>query len=252
MVFLQPVKTAMRWSGEQLLDSLFPPRCFACGELSGAPHSLCAACWGEMDFISDPVCDCCGVPFPHSMGDAALCMPCLTSPPPYTRARSVFLYTDESRALITGYKYHDRTQATPMFATWLQRAVLPHGQEFDVIVPVPLHLTRLLQRRYNQAALLARALSKSSGHPFLPRALERTRRTPAQAGLNREERLQNVQDAFAVPHRQKNTIEGKNVLLVDDVMTTGATLNACTQALLKGGAQSVFVLTLARTLPGEV
>lgn len=237
---------------QEALDTLFPPRCFACGEMVGGQGSLCAACWGEVDFISAPMCRHCGMPFEVDAGEGGECMPCLQSPPPYATARAVFRYEGESRRLITGYKYYDRTQATPMFARWLARAGAEQLEAADVVVPVPLHPWRLLRRRYNQSALLARALGKLAKKPVLADGLKRIRYTPQQAGLTREQRLENVENAFAVPARRMASLSAKTVILVDDVLTTGATLNACTEALLQAGAKEVHVLVLARTVLKDV
>lgn len=237
---------------ENTLNTLFPPRCFTCGEMVSEHGSLCGACWGGVDFISAPLCNRCGVPFEIDVGENEECMPCLQTPPPYASARAVFRYEGDSRRLITGYKYYDRTLATPMFSRWLARAGASQLAASEVVVPVPLHPWRLLMRRYNQSALLAVALGKLAGKPALPDALRRTRHTTPQAGLTREERLANVRDAFAVSPKRATTIAGKRVLLIDDVLTTGATLNACAEALLEAGAQEVHVLVLARTVLADV
>jgi ComF family protein len=234
------------------LDILFPPRCFSCGEMVGEHGNICGECWSGVDFISAPLCRCCGMPFELDTAEGEECMPCLQSPPPYAAARAVFRYEGDSRRLITGYKYYDRTLASPMFARWMARAGAELLAQAEVIVPVPLHRRRLVQRRYNQSALLALALGKATQKPVLVDALKRTRHTPQQAGLTREQRQENVKDAFAVNTRHKDMLSDKAVLLVDDVLTTGATLNACTQALLERGAKAVYVLTVARTTLDDV
>jgi ComF family protein len=234
------------------LDTLFPPRCFGCGEMVEATGNLCGSCWSAVDFISAPLCRRCGTPFELDAGAESDCMPCLQSPPPYDSARAVFRYEGDSRRLITGYKYHDRTLATPMFARWLARAGAAQLAQAEVIVPVPLHPWRLLRRRYNQSALLAAALGRLCDKPVQADALRRTRHTTPQAGLTREQRLRNVEDAFAITLRRQPAIAGRRVLLVDDVLTTGATLDACTQALKRAGAQEIYVLVLARTTLDDV
>lgn len=242
----------LRQLAGRTLDTLFPPRCFSCNALTAEQGNLCAACWAEVDFISAPMCGRCGMPFAHEVGEAGECMACLHSPPPYDAARAVFRYEGGSRRLVTGYKYYDRTLATPMFARWLARAAGAQLGRTDVIVPVPLHRWRLLRRRYNQSALLARELGRVTGIPFHADALRRTRHTAQQAGLTREERLENVRDAFAVPAKRLQHIDGKSVMLVDDVLTTGATLHACTGALRAAGAEAVYVVTLGRTTLEDV
>lgn len=253
MAFLTALPGFASFAAKAAMDMLFPPRCFSCDALTGNAHGLCAACWEGIDFISAPYCLRCGTPFPHEMGGPAVeCMPCLTTPPPYARARAVFCYDERSRRIVTGYKYHDRTQATPMLSQWLQRAGQDIGDGIDGIVAVPLHRWRLIRRRYNQSALLAEGLARLMHKPVLRGALGRTRHTRQQAGLTREERLTNVEGAFAVPLRHAGKVQGKRLLLVDDVLTTGATLNACTEALLAAGAAEVRVLTLARTVGDEI
>lgn len=228
------------------VDVLFPPRCFVCGELVDAQSDVCSTCWSELDFISRPFCARCGDPFEYAMKDAEYCMACLQAPPPFASARAVLRYGPTARRLIAGFKYYDRTQATPMFGRWLARSGADNLPGVDAIIPVPLHPKRLVSRRYNQAALMAKSLGRHAGKPVWVNGMRRTRHTPQQAGLTRAERLQNVRDAFAPNPVCENLLPGKTILLVDDVMTTGATLNACTTALLDAGAKDVHILTLAR------
>lgn len=182
------------------------------------------------------------------MGENVLCGECMRTRPSYARGRSAFRYDEHSKSLIIQLKYHDQTQLAPIYSSWLVKTGKELITASDVIVPVPLHYLRFVGRRYNQSALLTQALAKQTGLLHLPDALKRTRRTPPQAGLTRAQRLDNVKGAFAIHPKRKEAVKGKSVLLVDDVMTTGATLNQCTNALLKAGATSVNVLTLARTV----
>lgn len=232
-------------------DTLFPPRCPACSEPVAQQGALCGECWREMQFITDPRCHRCGLPFEYGMGQELLCGRCMESPPAFTRALSVFRYDDTSRKQVLAFKFHDRTQLAPVFGQWLARA----GNEFapltDVILPVPLHYRRLLQRRYNQAALLSYALGKQVKLPVLPDVLLRKKPTSSQSGLSRKGREDNLRGAFTVPKAKRAQIKGKSVLLVDDVMTTGATLNACARVLHDAGVKDVYGLTLARTVLGE-
>lgn len=248
----RPWEVMLKHLAAATLDTLFPPRCHCCGVLVEAQGNLCGTCWAGVEFISAPLCHRCGMPFEIDPGEQGECMPCLQTPPPYASARAVFRYEGESRRLVTGYKYHDHTHATPMFARWLARAGAQMVAECEVVVPVPLHPWRLLWRRYNQSALLAQGLGRLAGKPVLPDGLRRTRHTTPQAGLTREERLRNVQGAFTVNPKRAARLAGKRVLLVDDVLTTGATLNACAEALLSAGAQEVHVLVLARTVLEDV
>jgi ComF family protein len=234
------------------VETLFPARCAACREAVGAHGALCARCWGEIHFITDPLCHRCGLPFPHAMGGGiALCGRCMAEPPAFTEARAVFRYDGSSRAQILALKYHDKTQLAPVFAAWLARAGKDYAAKTQLILPVPLHYWRLLGRRYNQAALLAHALSKHTGLPVATDALTRIRVTSSQAGLTRRGREDNVRGAFAVPSAKRALLKGMSVLLVDDVMTTGATLAACARALHDAGVRDVYVLTLARTVVAD-
>ncbi|OFX10696.1 MAG: amidophosphoribosyltransferase [Alphaproteobacteria bacterium RIFOXYD12_FULL_60_8] len=229
------------------LDALLPPQCLGCGELVDAPGALCPTCWEGIRFISQPCCARCGLPFElpdTEEGAPSLCAGCIAEPPDFDQARSVLLYDDASRGLILKFKHADRTEGAPAYARWLARAGAEMLAECDVIAPVPLHRWRLFLRRYNQAALLARHLGRLSGKPVAPDLLTRCRATPTQGGLDRRGRLGNVKGAFASPRPAR--VEGKTVLLIDDVFTTGATVGECAKALRRAGAERVFVLTLAR------
>lgn len=234
------------------LDLLLPPRCLACGGLVGQAHSLCADCWRAVSFIAPPLCARCGYPFEFDEGEGALCGVCTRDPPPWERARAAFRYDDRSRALVLAFKYRDRTDAAKAFGQWLARAGEELLAEADLLVPVPLHWTRLFSRRYNQAALLAQAVAKTAGVPVAPMALKRRRRTPPQTGLDRTGRRRNMRGAFAVPVRQAGRVEGRRVVLIDDVLTTGATAGGCVAALREAGAASVDVLTLARVVAPQL
>ena len=230
------------------LDLIFPPQCLKCHGRVPLHGTLCVGCWKEVPFIADPYCACCGLPFEFSLGEGALCAGCVSERPEFSRARAAFSYDDASRTLITALKYNDQLHLASTYGTWIAKA----GQELlaasDLIVPVPLHWRRFLGRRYNQSALLAQALSKKTGIPAVPDALKRIRHTATQTGLSRQQRLKNLQGAFVIHNRYADTIRGKSVLLVDDVFTTGATINQCSRVLLHGGATHVNVLTLARKI----
>ena len=231
-----------------LLNLLFPPQCLHCDALVPTHGTLCLSCWQAVSFITQPYCACCGLPFEFSIGDEALCGECLRARPDFSRARAALRYDEHSKALILKLKYHDQTHLAAIYGAWLAKAGQPLVAASDVIVPVPLHYWRFVSRRYNQSALLAQALSKACGLPCLPDGLQRTRKTASQAGLTRAQRFDNVRGAFAANRKYTARLAGKSVLLVDDVMTTGATLEQCTKALLKAGAATVNVLTLARTV----
>lgn len=221
------------------LDAVLPPRCLACGEIVGEAGVLCGACWREIAFIAPPFCERCGLPFPHEA--SGICAACAAAPPHYERARAVFRYDDASRKLVIAFKHADKTHTAPAYGAWMRRAGAALVQEADLLVPVPLHWTRLFRRRYNQAALLAYAIDRSKVAPDL---LVRRRRTPSQGHLGRSARSRNVAGAFAL--RSGAAVKGKRLLLVDDVMTTGATVGECARILRRAGAARVDVLTLAR------
>lgn len=231
-----------------VLDALLPPRCAACGEPADRPRSLCLACWSALRFVTRPLCAVCGDPFETAPPGEPVCGDCLAAPPPWGRARSALRYDDASRPLVLGFKHGDRLHLAALLAGWMQAAGADLLAGAEVIVPVPLHRWRLLARRYNQAAVLAQALGRGTGVPVADAALLRVRRTPSQGRLSRDQRARNVQGAFRVAERQRPVIEGRRVLLVDDVLTTGATAAACTRALLRAGAGGVDLLTLARVV----
>ena len=230
------------------LDLLLPPRCLACGEPVATPGTLCAACWPDVRFLSAPHCAICGYPFEFDSGPNALCPACMRERPAYDRARAALRYDEGSARLVVALKHADRTDAAPTYGAWMARAGAELIADCDVLVPVPLHRLRLLARRYNQSALLAHAVAAASGKPVAPDALKRVRRTRSQGRMNRRERAANVRGAFAVRRGREARVEGRRVLLIDDVLTTGATVAACTRALNTAGAAEVDVLTLARVV----
>jgi predicted amidophosphoribosyltransferase len=208
-------------------DVLVPPACFACSEPVAEQGLLCPSCFPRLRRIGPPHCRCCGLPFGHSAEavEAGLCASCLEYPPSFERARAAWVYDEASKPLLLAFKYGDRTELAPAFARAMASAGAALLAEADVIAPVTLHRLRLISRRYNQAALLAHALGSITGKPVAPALLRRTRRTAPLAGR----------------------LGGARVLLIDDVLTSGATANACSEALLAAGASAVDVLTVART-----
>jgi ComF family protein len=261
MTVLQTLGSRLRPAARLALDALLPPQCLSCAEIVSEPGALCAACWAKLRFINAPHCGICGWPFemdPNG-GEAAdgapsgdlVCGACLREPPKFDRARAVLAYDDASRGLILGFKHADRTHAAPAFARWMARAGAELLVTADIIAPVPLHWSRLLARRYNQAALLGNGLATLTGKTSLPDLLIRRRRTPSQGWLSRSERLRNVAGAFAVRPSRLPQVRGRRVLLVDDVLTTGATVGACAAVLRRAGAASIDVLALARVIRPE-
>lgn len=246
MAMSVPVPASMRKFGAAALDLLLPPQCLACRAIVAEPGALCGPCFAKLRFITAPCCAACGLPFEFDPGADALCGDCIRRRPAYGRARAVFRYDDASRGLVLAFKHGDRIDAAPAYARWLARAGGELIAEADAIAPVPLHWSRLFRRRYNQSALLANALARITGRAVTPDLLRRRRRTPPQGGMGRAERVRNVRGAFALgPGR---AVAGKRILLIDDVLTTGATAEACAAVLTKAGAKAVDVLTLARVV----
>jgi len=232
-----------------LIDLIFPPLCMACRVQVSDPGAFCPKCWQEIQFLDGPMCDCCGLPFELDPGSDSRCAACLASPPAYDNARAVMRYDEKSRGPILALKHADRLDLAPAFARWLERSGSGLLTQCDVILPVPLHPLRLWTRRYNQSAEVARALGRLSGKPIHFAALKRSRHTPSQGVMpSATARRRNMQGAFHVSARHKSAIAGRNTLLVDDVLTTGATVNACARALKRAGAAKVFVLVLARVV----
>jgi ComF family protein len=246
MPSLAALAAGLKHGGTRLLDIVLPPRCLKCAATVDANGALCARCWSEVGFLAQPHCAACGLPFEFDLGADALCGACAREPPVFERARAAFRYEDASKDLILRFKHADRTDSAPAFARWMARAGAALLAEADLIAPVPLHWMRLFVRRYNQAALLTSALARLSGKPAVNDLLVRRRRAPSQGGLGAAARRRNVAGAFAVHPRHRDLVEDRRVLLVDDVLTTGATVSACAAVLLRAGARAVDVLTLAR------
>jgi ComF family protein len=238
----------LRRLGRRLLDVVLPPQCLACGRIVEDLGGLCPECWEAMDFIAAPQCAACGRPFEYPMETDALCGACARRPYPFRRARAALVYDDASRGLLIAFKHGDRTDAAPAYGRWLHQAGVLMLADCHLIVPVPLHWTRLFARRFNQAALLAHALGRVAGLPVADRLLMRRRRTPSQGRLSADGRRRNVAGAFAISAAGRLQVMGKNVLLVDDVFTTGATVSACARVLRAAGATAVDVVTLARVV----
>lgn len=235
------------WSGRAVVDAVLPPRCLVCRTAVEAQGSLCVDCWSGLDFIAGPVCASCGLPFAFEIGPGAVCAACAARPPRFDRARSALVYGETSRDLILGLKHGDRLEMAPTLARWLARPGAELIAEADLVAPVPLNRWRLLARRHNQAALIAAALP-GAGPKLAPDLLIRRRRTPSQGGLTARERRRNVAGAFAVRPSWREKLKGKRILLVDDVHTTGATLEACARSLKRAGAAGVDALTVARVV----
>lgn len=234
------------------LDLVYPPVCAGCGVLLGSKASLCPHCWSKLAFIERPYCEVLGTPFSHDLGPGILSADAIANPPPFDRLRSVALYDDLARVLVHSLKYRDRTDLAPMMAQWMLRAGDGAVQAADVVVPVPLHRFRLIWRKFNQSAELARAVARLSGKPVLIDALRRTKRTRRQVGLGPRAREENVRGAFSLTPQGREALFGRCVVLIDDVYTTGATVAAATRTLKRAGVADVTVLTFARALAAPI
>jgi ComF family protein len=229
------------------LDIALPTLCVACREPVHG-EGVCAACWSKLSFIAAPYCPRLGIPFVYDPGPELLSMEAIANPPAYSRARAAVRYDDVARTLVHALKYQDRTDLAPAMGRWMARAGQPLLGEADLLVPVPLHWKRGWSRRYNQSGALARVIERQSGVKLVTGALQRVRQTQQQIGLSRNERASNVQGAFKVAPDRKSDIAGRRVVLVDDVLTSGATVDACARALLRAKAAQVDVLVFARVV----
>lgn len=227
---------------EKTLNIIIPHKCMLCNTI--VDEGLCSDCWGRINFISEPVCQVCGVPFEYD-SEHELCSSCIKKSPAFDKASSVFLYDEFSRPLITKFKYSDNLHFLPYLAKMLNSKTAELKADF--IVPVPMHYSKMIFRKYNQSALLAKELGKISHRYVLFDGLIKTRNNPPQASLARDDRKGNVKDAFNINPKRQNVLKGKNILLVDDVMTTGSTISECAKLLKSAGAVKVFVATLSRT-----
>lgn len=234
--------------GRAVLNVVLPPRCAVCGVTIEDEGALCAGCWSSIRFLAPPECACCGYPFEYVVPERTFCAACTRRQPEFDRARAVFAYEESSRGLILAFKHADRTHDAPAFGRWLARAGHELLLDADLIVPVPLHRWRLFRRRYNQAALLAQSLGRISENQVVVDLLVRHRHTRTQGRMSRTARIRNVRGAFSVRDKWQESLRGRRVLLVDDVLTTGATAEACARALKRAGAVAVDVLALSRVV----
>ncbi|QDL99378.1 ComF family protein [Rhodopseudomonas palustris] len=234
-------------AAQAVLDLALPTLCVACRE-PVAGDGLCARCWSQLSFIAPPYCEKLGIPFVYDPGPGMLSMQAIADPPAYSRARAAVRYDEIAKALVHGLKFHDRTDLAPTMGRWMARAGAPLLTDADLLVPVPLHWRRGFSRRYNQSGVLAQVIGRQAKLPVAVEALQRVRPTAHQIGLSRSERAANVQGAFKVPKHRKAEIHGRRIVLIDDVLTSGATVDACARALLRARAVSVEVLVFARVV----
>ncbi len=240
----------MRRAVAAMASAIYPARCMVCETYTDAPGGLCPSCWHDTHFISGSTCTTCAAPLVGEVSGAQ-CDTCLSFPPPWQRGIAVLNYEGSGRRMVQALKRYDRLDLTPTLSAWLHRAAAPVLQGTDIIAPVPLHPSRLMRRKFNQSAELARPLAELSGLAYTPDLLTRTRRTESQQGKDRIERIENLKAAIAPTPRHRAALAGKRVLLVDDVLTTGATLSACTEACFAAGAQNVSIVVLARVEPRQ-
>lgn len=241
----EAVGRALAEGGRLLAQTIMPAVCLGCRASLGRTDGLCGSCWRSIRFIRPPLCDRLGLPMPYGAAGTMISAAAAAEPPVYDRARAVAAFEGVMRDLIHGFKYADRHDARRLFGRWLAHAGAELLPGIDVIVPVPLARGRLLRRQYNQAAVLARELARLSAVRFDPHVLERTRSSRAQVGLSRDERRRNLRGAFRVAPSRAASIAARSLLLIDDVITTGATVEACTRVLKAQGAARVDVLALA-------
>lgn len=232
---------------QSALHLIYPSQCISCRDLVEGDNALCGKCWRDTSFISGLVCDKCGTPLlGDDTGESILCDDCMVTARPWSKGRAAFLYNKGGRKIILAFKHGDRLDLAAPAGQWLAQAAAPLLCPNMLIAPVPLHWMRMLKRRYNQSALLAKSLAKNIDQSTCLDLLVRTKRTRTLDGMGRDARFQMLADSIKVNHKRKHRLIGRSILLVDDVMTSGATLAACTEACLASGAKEVFTVTLAR------
>jgi ComF family protein len=246
-VALSTVGGAWRQAARLALDIALPTLCVSCREPVDG-EGVCAECWAKLSFIEPPLCPRLGIPFIYDPGPELLSMEAIANPPAYQRGRAAVRYDEVARTLVHALKYQDRTDLAPAMGRWMARAGRELLNEADALIPVPLHWRRAWSRRYNQSGALARVIERQSGVKVLSEALRRVRPTEQQIGLSRPQRASNVQGAFKVASDRLSEIQGRRVVLIDDVLTSGATVDACARALLRAKAAQVDVLVFARVV----
>lgn len=231
-----------------VLDFALPPRCPGCGAVTQEPHRFCLDCWSDLQFLGEPCCARCALPFDYESGADVECGRCLAEPPAYDRMRAAVAYGEISRRVALKLKYGGRPGVAETMARFMARHLEPGGDA--VLAPVPLHRWRIWRRGYNQAALIAAALARLTGRQTRLDLIERVKATPPLRGMGPRERKDAVRGAFRVAARHKAALKGRAVILVDDVYTSGATANACAKALKRAGAARVDILAWARVVRG--
>ncbi len=247
--FARRMLVGLRSAWRMAVDVVYPPTCLACRAAIAEANSLCPQCWGAMTFIERPYCERLGTPFEQDFGESRLSREAVDDPPVFSRARAVAVFADgPARRLVHRLKYSDRAELARPMGAWMARAGAELLAEADVVTPMPLHRLRLWSRRFNQAAALARETARAAGKPYAPALLARVIATRSQVGLTRRQRAENVQHAFRAERGAE--VRGRRIVLVDDVLTSGATANAASRALLRAGAEQVDILVFARVVGG--
>jgi ComF family protein len=242
------LRRGVRAGARRFLDLGLPPLCPTCRAPVADQGGLCAQCWSKVSFIARPYCERLGIPFVYDPGPGILSMEAIADPPAYHRARAAVRYDEAARTMVQAFKYGDRLDLAPAMGHWMALAGRELLAEADALIPVPLHWRRLWSRRFNQAAALAKVIARRSGVPVAFHALKRVRATRQQVGLTQAERATNVQGAFRVSREGRASVRGKRLLLIDDVLTSGATLDTCAHTLLRAGAANVDALVFARVV----
>lgn len=231
------------------LHLIYPPQCLSCGALVTTDFGLCGTCWRDTPFITGLACDQCGSPLPgQDTGKPEYCDDCLTIARPWSRGRAALIYKDNARSLVLALKHGDRLDLARPAAGWMLRVAQPILEPGMLVAPVPLHWLRLFKRRYNQSAMLSKLVAQSARLDHCPDLLLRRRSTGTQEGRGRDERFANMAGAITLNPRRAALVEGRHILLIDDVMTSGATLAAAAEAAVAGGARAVSVLVMARVV----
>ena len=229
----------------KIIDFFFPSKCLLCKNDIIDQLSICQTCWFALNFISKPFCNICGRPFEFSMQKNFTCLKCIANKPFYDLARGIFKFDEHSKKLIHAFKYYDMTNLAPFFASILYNKYKEEINTYDLIIPVPMHKLKRLYRLYNQAFLLAKALSKISNKKIACDVLLKSKWTKPQTFLSKKERISNLEGSFKI--NNQTSIKNKKIILIDDVSTTSTTIDICSKALKKHGAANILVLCIAFT-----
>lgn len=232
---------------QTLFNTIYPPQCVCCGAVVMQRGALCPDCWREAHFITGVICDSCGTPLvgPNT-GDVEICDDCMTTARPWDKGRAVFLYKGTGRRLVLGLKHADRTEVSPVAARWIRAVCSDVITPDTLIAPIPLHWTRFAKRRYNQSALLGADLARITGLQYVPDLLIRHRRTKSLDGKTKSQRFEILDNAMKINKKFAQKIAGRDILLVDDVMTTGATFASAADLCRRAGVNSIAIVALAR------